>query len=207
MDGSEATTDLQRTLDRTTILEALRGPDNQQVWSLVDQRYRPMMRNFALRWRIPYAAAEDVSQEALAAFAQAVANGTFEREVAGFKRFLFTVTRRQVLSYVTRAGRDPKSLGTGDDAPPAVESIPSQPEMELAWENEWRLAVARQSLLEARAHFSAETYGMFYFSAVEGHPAAEVGKMFGKNPAAVDMAKHHVRTFLRDIRSIVEEAF
>jgi RNA polymerase sigma-70 factor (ECF subfamily) len=204
---AEAVTWSRTTIDSDTLVANLRDPDDQQAWTRVEARYGPLLLAFARRFGLDAESAEDARQEAMLAFAQAIRAGRFDRNKGRLRDFLFAIARNKVLDLRQREREIGHRRLVQPDQTGFFHRVPDEDDWEQEWEAEWQLAVSAQCLREAQERFSPETYRLFHSSAIEGLPAAEVAQRTGKTVNAVIVATHHVRTFLREIRPVIEEVF
>jgi RNA polymerase sigma-70 factor, ECF subfamily len=203
---SEATW-TRTTIDSDTLVERLRESGNQEDWGRVDERYGPLVESFARRLGLDGELARDARQEAMVGFVQAVREGRFDRERGRLRDFLFAIARHKIVDLIRAQARQPRLLDAQTDETSIFDQLPTEDRLATWWEEEWQLGVAAQCLKEARDKFSPETYRMFWLHIVEGMPSGEVARLMGTTVAAVDMATHHVRAFLRQIRPAIEEIF
>jgi RNA polymerase sigma factor (sigma-70 family) len=194
------------TIDSDTLVARLQRPEDEGAWSLVEGRYGPLVRAFARRMGVDSAIADDARQEVMLAFVQAIRAGRFERSRGRLRDFLFGIARHCIRGLREREDRRARVTLQPDETG-FLERAPDEDRWAEAWNAEWELGVSTQCLKEAQERFSAETYLLFQLKALEGLSSAEVAQRAGKTTAAVDMATHHVRTFLRKIRPAIEEAF
>ena len=199
------------TIDRETLVERLRDPNDQDAWRLVQDRYGPVLLAFARRLGIPAGWTEDACQDAMAAFCEAIRGGRFERfrneKRQRLRDFLFGIARNKFLDLRRQRAREPVQV-TGEPGQTSFfERLPAEDDLQRAWDLEWDIAVRAQCLAEAREKFSPTTYRIFHMRIIENRSSAEVAGIVGKNVNAVDLAVHHVRTFLRQIRPEVEARF
>jgi RNA polymerase sigma factor (sigma-70 family) len=194
------------TIDSDTLVARLQRPDDEAAWSLVEGRYGPLVRAFARRMGVDATIADDARQEVMLAFVQAIRAGRFDRSRGRLRDFLFGIARHCIRGLREREDRRARVTLQPDETG-FLERAPDEDHWTAAWNAEWELGVSIQCLREAQERFSAETYLLFQLKALEGLSSAEVAQRTGKTAAAVDMATHHVRTFLRKIRPAIEEAF
>lgn len=195
------------TIDSDTLVARLRDPMSDDAWVLVDARYGPLLLAFARRLGLDGEVAQDARQEAMAAFAQAIRNEAFSRERGRLRDFLFGIAKNRILTLRRREARIPQQIVSEPDRTGFFERLPDDAEADQAWEAEWQVAVAAQCLKEAQEKFTPETYLTFRLRVIEDLPSAEVAARLGKTVNAVDLAVHHVRTFLKQIRPVIEDIF
>lgn len=195
------------TIDSDTLVARLRRPNDQDAWRRVDERYGPMLLAFARRMGLDHERSRDLRQEAMMALVKAIRAGRFDRARGRLRDLLFTIARNRIVDMHTRRSRDPVPVGALPDQEELLASIPAEDRFAEAWDAEWRVAIAAQCLREAQVKFKPLTYMAFYLKAIEGLPSAEVADRLGKNVNTVDISSHKVRSFLRDIRPVIEELF
>lgn len=192
------------TIDSVTLVERLADPRDELAWHEVEGRYGPLVGAFARRLGPSLELAEDARQDTMLAVVEAIRGGRYERGRGHLRQFLFGIARNKILS-LRAAEAHRAAAAAPDGVHPA--GVAADGEFEREFEREWQIAVAAQCLREARAHFTSDTYDMFYLRAIEGLPSIEVAARTGKSVVAVDGAVHRVRTYLRAIRSRIEEVF
>ena len=194
------------TIDSDTLVARLRDTRDQGAWYQAEARYGPLVEAFARRLGLDNEFTQDARQEAMAAFAEALRADRFDRRRGRLRDFLFGIARNKILDIRNREmGRLRRALQPDETA--FFDRLASDDQSQQVWEAEWQLAVRAQCLKEAQEKFSPDTYLMFHRKAIEGLASSEVAQLMNKTPSAVDMAAHHVRTFLRQIRPVIEEVF
>lgn len=188
------------TIDSATLVARAREPGSEDTWRLIDGRYRPLVIAFGKHLGLDAQRAEEAAQVAMGDFALAVRGGKYDPQKGRLRDFVFGIAKKKIYDAFKRSPEvQPDSFffvqRADDDA------------WERAWDREWQSATAVQCLEEARAHFSTETYLMFHLRAIEERPSKEVAEMLGKKVGAVDMATHHVRSFLKEIRIEIARVF
>lgn len=204
MDAAESWT--RTTIDSDTLVARLRHTTDEGAWRLVEARYGPLVHAFARRLGLDPAIAEDARQEVMLNFMQALRAGKFDRSRGRLRDFLFGISRNRIRTMRQREIRRAR-FAVQPDETGFLERAPDEDRWSATWNAEWELGVSAACLKEARDRFSPDTYLLFQLKALEGLPSAEVARRTGKSVAAVDMASHHVRAFLRQIRPAIEEAF
>lgn len=197
----------QTTIDSAELRRRLASPADQDAWRCVNERYAPLIGQFARRSGLGLEDADDVCQETLAAFADAMRAARFDGERGRLRDYLFGIAHNKVVDALgMRSGRE-VSVTASDSATDFFSRIPGPDELKALWDAEWARAVRKQCLREAKAHFSSSTYRMYYARVIEGRDSASVAEEVGRTVAAVDMATHHVRKFLRRVFPTIAEAF
>jgi RNA polymerase sigma-70 factor (ECF subfamily) len=192
------------TIDSATLIQRLADPRDEQAWHAVEERYGPLVHAFARRLGLSLELADDARQNTMLAIVEAIRGGRYERGRGRLRAFIFGIARNKILDLRTVETQHARA-GAPDATRLAAATVDG--ELERVFEREWQVAVAAQCLREARAHFTADTYEMFYLRAIEGRSSAEVAARIGKSVSAVDGAVHRVRDYLRAIRARIEEVF
>jgi RNA polymerase sigma-70 factor (ECF subfamily) len=190
----------------TTLLDGLRDPHNATRWQQYVGRYRPLLLRFVEGHGVTGEDAEDVVQNALLEFARAYRDGRYQRERGRLSSWLFGILHRQLLKFRERAGRQPSlhvDLEPGGD----LFEPTAPPELVAAWEEEWEQAVLSQCLEEIRGEVAPRTYRAFVGFALEGRPAAEVGRELGLSENAVFSAKRRILRRIRELLPVLRDAW
>jgi RNA polymerase sigma factor (sigma-70 family) len=148
--------------------------------------------------------ADDVAQEALAAFAEAYRSGQYDRERGRLSRWLFGIAYRHVLRHRQCLARK-DARRSGDGADQLIELIPDEKSAEDVWNTEWERAVLHACMTRVRREFEPETIRAFEAGVRDDRPAAEVAEELGVSVKQVYNAKHRVLSRLRALRSEMEE--
>jgi RNA polymerase sigma-70 factor (ECF subfamily) len=198
-----------RTVTHTTLLEGLKDPRNETLWSEYVGRYRPLVVAYCARLGLAPADADDVAQEALLAFARRYREGAYDRERGRLRSWLFGIVRTSALHWHQQQARR-REAAPGERVaadPVLLDQLPAEDVMSALWEQEWRDAVVAQCLAEARAAVEPKTFAAFELFVREGWPAARVAAHLGMTANAVFLAKHRVLRFLRETQPAVEEVW
>ncbi len=203
------------TVSGLQLTRRLQDPSDQAAWFEVDGRYGPLIQAHAVRRGLRADLALDARQEAMCALAKAVQAGRFpsdksehgEKPGSRTRAYLFRVAQYVTIKIIRGENKIPLCASSGPDEPSILETLPGEDEWERRWNEEWELAVRQQCLREAQAHFTADTYRVFYLKTVEERSAAEIAAMTGKTEEAVHTATSRVRSFLRRIFPEMTEIF
>lgn len=181
-----------------SLLAKLKLGGNDDAWSEFDDRYRELLFLFARRRGLQAADADDVAQETLAATHRALPRFDYDPAKGRFRSWLKTAALRTILNR-RRPAAD--ALPHAADDAPGLAALAADPELEAAWETEWRRYHVRVATAKARMEFNAKDFAAFEATAVEGRPATEVAAALGLTPDSVYQAKSRL---LRRIREHVE---
>ncbi len=163
--------------------------------------YRPVVYRMARRRGMQDADAQDVTQQVLVAVSRAVGDWQSGSNRPPFRAWLVTITRNAVAKAISRPRRD---AGTGSttvmqllNAQPAAD-----PETTAEFVQESRQEALRWAADQIQPEFSLVTWRLFWETAVEGRPAADVAAAAGRSTGAVYMARFRV---LRRLKEKVQE--
>lgn len=196
----------QSTIHCSRLIDGLRAGD-PEAWHLLEARYGPLVRAFARRCGLSREHAEDVRQESLLAFLEALRDGKYDASAGTPRAYLFGIAKKAVAKLRAQLHKR-TSKGDGPIGQASfLYRLAGDKNQEAEWKRLEQAAIAAQCLREARDHFNPETFMMFYRRVVSAHRASDVAAEAGKTVAAVNMAVHHVRTFLRQIKPMITEAF
>jgi RNA polymerase sigma factor (sigma-70 family) len=183
---------------RASLLIRLRDRSNQPAWDEFVSLYGPVIYGFARKRGLQDADAADTMQDVLRSVASAMERLDYDPRQGSFRGWLFTITRNKVFNHLSK-GRG-KAKGTGDsNAYAQLSNHPDdQPGLEDAWERDYQRQIASTVMEQLRPEFQPGTWQAFWRTAVDGEPAADVGRALGMSPGAVYVAKSRVLARLRD---------
>jgi len=193
------------SLSMTTshLLDGLRDPSNQAIWSAYVERYRPMMIQYGIRLGLSATDAEDAAQLSLIEFCTAYQADKYDRTRGRLRDWLFGIARNQVLNYRRRqVNRGPMLIGDGSSGTDFFHALPDEDSLTQVWEEEWRQAVMQQCLATVRAEVEPRTFEIFELFAMQGLAAEVVAERLGVTANAVFGAK---RRILRRIRELLPQ--
>lgn len=173
-----------------------RTPGDGAAWAEFDDRYRPVLRAWCLRWGLQEADVEDVTQAVLAKMVILMPNFQYDRE-RSFRGLLRTLARH-ALSELNEADRR-SGRGRGDshvaEQARAVEAGDDLYGM-LAAEHERDVLDAALKNVQARVH--PRTWEAFRLMALEERPGAEVAARLGMTVVAVYQARYRIMEKVRE---------
>jgi RNA polymerase sigma-70 factor (ECF subfamily) len=180
------------------LLLALKDQANDQAWTALCARYRPVLISFARRLGLSELDAQDAAQDSLLAFACAYRSGSYNRSRGRLRAWLFTIASNKVRDIQRKLCRQPhKALG--DELPGGVELIPDDHAMSHAWESHWQRAILDACLEEVARHVEPATLQAFKLYVLEERDIDEVGARLNMTRNAVFKAQRRVLGRLREI--------
>ena len=90
----------------TELLAQLRTASGEVAWQRFSERYRPMLTAFARQAGLKSDAAEDVAQQTLLAFYEALRAGKYERDKGRLRSWLYGIARNTLRNWRREHGRD-----------------------------------------------------------------------------------------------------
>ncbi len=192
------------TITSTQLLAGLRDADNGTIWQTYVDRYRPLIVDYARRLCAQPADAEDIAQQALAAFASAYRQGKYDREQGRLRDWLFGIVRRQLRNWYRRRGREVQ-VSVDPQSADFFARIEDEGQLCDLWDERWRSSVLDQCLQQARGEVHATTWDAFELFALRSWPAARVAEHLGITENAVFGAKRRLLSRIRELRPVLEE--
>ncbi len=193
------------TVTSTDLLDGLREPSNRATWDAYVGRYRPMIVEYARRVGAAAEDAEEIAQQALAAFAEAYRRGSYRRDRGRLRDWLFGIVRRQLRNWYRRHRGREVLVGTGVGGTDFFSRVAGEDRLRDLWEAECRAAVLDHCLRCVRREVQAATWDAFELFACRNWPAARVAEQLGISENAVFKAKERVIGRIRELRPIAEE--
>ena len=158
--------------------------------------YQPVVFRMARRRGLQDADAQDVMQQVFLSISSAI-----ERWIPGdlqppFRAWLTTIARNAITKALARRPRD---AATGSTS--VVELLDAQPGPAATTAEilaEARKEMVRWATEQIRTEFSEATWKVFWQTAIEGVPAAEVAKSTGRSAGAIYVARYRVTARLKE---------
>ncbi len=189
----------------STILHDLRDLSNQTAWrGFVDRFQEPVVR-FVARMGFGEDDARDVAQESLAAFAESLRDGRYDREKGRLRSWLFGIAYRQALRRRQASARRDGRLVRGEAAERALAELPDEKSAGDLWNTLWERFVVQECFRQIRREFRPANVRAFERIVRDGLDAAEAAAEVGTTTRAVYNAKHRILARMRELRAELEE--
>ena len=189
----------------STIIRDLRDLSNQTAWrSFVDRFHGPIVR-FVSGMGFSEEDAQDVGQEALTAFAEALRSGGYDRERGRLRAWLFGIAYKQALRQRQSAARRERLIEHGEAAERAVDEMPDEKSAGEMWNTLWERFLVQECFRQIRLEFQPANVQAFELIVREGYDAREAAEAVGTTTRAVYNAKHRILTRMRELRSQLED--
>ncbi len=158
--------------------------------------YQPVVFRMARRRGLQDADAQDVMQHVFLSISKSIEGWTPGDLQPPFRAWLTTIARNAITKALTRRPRD---AATGSTS--MAELLDAQPDPQETTSE--ILAEARKELIrwateQIRSEFSEATWNVFWRTAIEGVPIAEVAKSTGRSAGAVYVARYRVIARLKE---------
>ena len=196
--------DTRSTTTSTALLAGLFDPGNNAVWREFDRRYRPILTAFARRLGLTADDAAEAAQDTLARFVEEYRAGKYERSRGRLRAWLIGMAKTRIAQMKRIRQRRRERRGAS-----VLIQLADPAELERIWEEERKLALLRQALLELRGQTrtSDKTLAAFEQYVLKRRPAKDVASDLGMTRQDVYMAKNRVAERLREITARLEPYF
>jgi RNA polymerase sigma-70 factor (ECF subfamily) len=187
----------------TALLQGLLDPQGRS-WVEFDERFRPILRGFAMKLGLNNADADDVTQEALARFVKYYRQGKYDRTRGRLSSWLISITQNCITDLrKAKAGRFERR---GESA---IVNLPDTPALSVLWEDECRRVLFDRALAEMRetSRLDEKTIRAFELVSLEQRSASEAAAEAGISIDSVYAAKHRCLTLLREILARLNEIY
>jgi len=165
--------------------------------------YQPVLFRMARRRGLQDADAHDVTQQVFLSISRSIENWTADNDQPPFRAWLTTVAKNAITKALTRRPRD---LAAGSTS--VIELLHSHPEPQATTAElqlEARREIVRWAAEQIRSEFSAETWNVFWQTAIEGRPVVEVAKKSGRSAGAIYVSRFRVTARLKQKISEISE--
>lgn len=195
---------LAATKTTTSLLEGLRDPAAQEAWAELDNRFRPILRGFALQMGLGEIDADDVTQETLARFLKAYRQGKYDRERGRLSSWMIAIAQNCIRDL--RQSRADRHEGRGESA---FVDISETNQLENIWEEECRRVFLEHAMRELREETRTDprTLRAFEMLAFEKREPAEVGVELSMSIDSVYTAKNRCLNRLREITGRLKDVY
>lgn len=188
----------------TALLEGLFDFQNSDAWRELDDRFRPILTDFAQRLGLDGADAADVAQETLSQFLRDYRNGKYDRNRGRLRAWILGIARHRIAeTHRTRAGRrewrgQSAMLALSDDG-----------DLDALWDRECRQAALCFALRQLSENYrlNERTISAFRMHVLEGVAPDEVAQTLGTSVRAVYIAKHRCLSRLREAMAQLSESY
>jgi len=175
----------------------LRDCEDEAAWSEFVQIYQPLIRNLVRRKGFQEADAAELTQDVLLVVMRAVKRFEPDRQRGSFRGWIFTITRRLLINFLSSPAR--RLVGSGRTS--VLERLLEQPNRNEAESQVFDLELKRRlfewAAKRVKEQVEPATWEAFWRTAVLAMPVTKVGHELGLKPGAVYVAKSRVMHQLR----------
>jgi RNA polymerase sigma factor (sigma-70 family) len=192
---------------RTSLLEGLRDPRNDRVWSEFFDRYGPMVRGFARKLHLREHEADDAVQDTMVTFVTKYQHGEYDRQKGRLRSWLCGLAYNKIRHiHDRRIQRERRAAGEDGHRVP-LESIPQEDRTREIWEAEWRNAVIRHCLEKIRDETDPLRLRAFELYALQGWSPDDVAAELNVSRNMVYLSKSRVLARVAKLREEVDKAW
>jgi RNA polymerase sigma-70 factor, ECF subfamily len=158
--------------------------------------YQPVVFRMARRRGLQDADAQDVMQQVFLSISRSIEGWIPGELQPPFRAWLTTIARNAITKALTRRPRDAATGSTSMAELLDAQPDPAETTAELLAEASKEMV--RWATEQIRAEFSEATWNVFWLTAIEGVPIAEVAKSTERSAGAVYVARYRVIARLKD---------
>jgi RNA polymerase sigma-70 factor (ECF subfamily) len=173
-----------------SLIARLQELGDETSWAEFLRIYQPVVYRLARQRGLQEADAQDVVQQVFVSISRSIEDWRGELNQSPFRAWLTTIARNAVLKAVTRRPRD-RAAGTSSVMDLLYE-IPDHEEAASEFEIETLREIVRRAAEQIRTEFTAETWTIFWQTAIEGVSIAEVADSMRRTPGSIYVARHRV---------------
>lgn len=183
-----------------SLITRLQELGDQASWAEFLRIYQPVVYRIARHRGLQEADAQDVVQQVFVSISRSIEDWRGGLNRSPFRGWLTAIARNAVLKTITRQPRD-RAAGTSS-VMDLLHEIPDRDETASEFEIETQREIIRRATEQIRTEFSAETWAVFWQTAIEGVPIADVADSMRRTPGAIYVARHRV---VARIKVVVQE--
>jgi RNA polymerase sigma factor (sigma-70 family) len=187
---------------RSSLLQRLKGPTDEEAWRKFCQRYQILVRRVARRSGLSEEDSADVVQEVLTALTKALPSFEYRPDQCSFRTWLFRLIRSRIVDHFRRERRRAATSLTeleADFGADALELLIGMDESAFAavWDAEWSQTVLAAALDAIRQRVKPQQFQIYEALALKEWPVEKVCTNLGVSAAYVYLARHRVSRALR----------
>jgi RNA polymerase sigma-70 factor (ECF subfamily) len=184
-----------------TLLEQLQtDPSDPRAWTLLFQRYHPMIRSWCLRWGVQAADADDISQEVLLKLLNAFRQYRYD-PARSFRAWLKTVTQHAWTDFARARLRLSEELACQLEA--FADSRDAVADLEQELEDAFDRELLELAMKRVEGRVKPSTWMAFRLTAIENRAGVEAGLQLQMPVAHVFVARHRVQKLIEaEVRSL-----
>ena len=178
-----------------SLIERVGDLSDGASWTEFLRIYQPVVYRMARRRGLQDADAQEIIQQVFSSVSRSIDGWEAGADKPPFRAWLTTVTRNAITKALVR---QPKDRATGSTTvAEQLNALPLRDEASLEFVQETQREIVHWCKEQIRAEFTDTTWEIFWKTAVEAIPAAEVAQQTGRSVGAVYVARHRVLTRLK----------
>ncbi len=186
---------------RTSLLLDIADPGNQEAWFEFASIYQGVILNYARRYGLQDADAQDVVQMVMARVAKKIHEWDPERSRGSFRGWLATTVRNLAIDHFRAEKRRPQHWTDSleEVAPKRMVDDRIDPAGAFDWEQ--RRSLFQWAAGRVQQEFHLQTWQAFWQTAVQNLPASQVARDLQMSCGAVYVARSRVLARIRQLIS------
>ena len=164
-------------------------------WAEFLRLYQPVVYRVARRRGLQEADAQDVVQQVFVSISRSIATWQGGADLPPFRAWLTVITRNAILKSLTRQPRD-SAAGTSS-VMEMLHQLPDCGETASDFQIETQREIVRRAAEQIRTEFTAEIWTLFWQTAIDGVPIAEIAGSTRRSPGSIYIARHRVLARLK----------
>lgn len=179
-----------------SLIDRVKDTTDGASWHEFVGIYQPVVYRLARRRGMQDADAQDVVQQVFASIARSLDRWQAEDDGPPFRAWLTTIARNAVNTALSRRRPDQGSGATS--VAEVLEHLPAAQPTDAELLVEARREIVRWAAEQIRSEFSELTWEIFWKTAMQQVPMAEVAKLSGKSIGAIYVTRHRVLSRLKE---------
>lgn len=200
---------------RRSLVERLGNLDDQGSWRTFFENYGGLLYRVARSAGLSDAEAQEAVQETVITVSRNIGGLRYDPAAGSFKGWLLQTARWRIADQFRRRARHerleapdlpPAAPDHGGPRTAAIERFadPGAPDLETAWDAEWRGSLLQSALARVRRQVDPRQFQIFDCYVSKGWPAGRVARELGVGLPQVYLAKHRVAAVLRKAVAALE---
>lgn len=178
-----------------SLIARLQELGDGESWAEFLRLYQPVVYRIARRRGLQEADAQDVAQQVFLSISRSIEGWQGGLKQTPFRAWLTAIARNAVLKSLARRPRD-QAAGTSS-VMDLLDHIPDRDETASDFDLETQREIVHRAAERIRAEFTTETWTLFWRTAIDGVPIADVAHSTRRTPGSIYIARHRVLSRLK----------
>lgn len=184
----------------THLLEDLKSSNDSKAWESFRNHFYPVIVNFSKQLGLDSNYADDLAQETMLAFMQALRKGGYCKDKGKLSSWVFGIARRVMLNYRRRLPKE-HIIADQTSGTSFWNMIEDDKAIQNTWEDQWRRVILQQCMSQCRKEFDHKVFEAFVLYGIEGVEIKEVCDKLDMSRNAVYIAKSRILSRLRQLQN------